>query len=228
MTRPTAAPRVTSARRRTSGRTHPDYITIARHETYDKRAIRKLYDSRLSDGEICVEDGNRYRRKHAYTSDLAYDPHLEAAARRYAEQLFPRVFNAYLRSGWRNKLPVKHDPNNHRNMWGENILIMSRDWKYKQKDVGDLIYYCRKANYLWYDEIKDYDWGRGLTRNGKQIGHFTQMVWQKTERVGYAVVTRKDPYKRNHNVIFALLVAKYQRPGNYIGQVVHNIGRVVT
>lgn len=204
----------------------PEYITIDSRESYDSRATRKLFDSGLSDAEICVEDGNRYRRKHAHTKDLTYDPSLEAEARRYAKRLFPRVFNAYLRTGWRQTLPVVHDPANRRNRWGENILIMSLDWKGK-KEVGDLLYYCRKSNELWYDEIRDYDWRRGGSRNGAKIGHYTQMVWRNTQRVGYAVVTRRNPYKRGRNEIFALLVAKYQRPGNIRGQIIKNVGRVV-
>ena len=225
--RPTVPRRrpVPRRRRPKQGLGPEDYLKIDGNESYDGRATRRQFDSRLTDGEICVEDGNRYRRKHSRTKDLVYDQSLADAAQRYAQKLFPSVFNAYLRTGWRGTLPVVHDPDNRRYRWGENILIMSFDWKYK-KEIGDLVYYCRKANKLWYDEIKDYDWARGWSRNGKQIGHYTQMVWRNTERVGYAFVTRRDPYKRNRNVIFALLVAKYQRPGNIRGQIIKNVGRV--
>ena len=80
---------------------------------------------------------------------------------------------------------------------------------------------------LRYNEINNYDWSKGWTHNGKAIHHFTQMVWKNTKRVGYAVVTHKNPYKRHNNIIFALLVAKYKAPGNIYGQFVHNVGRVV-
>ena len=42
---------------------------------------------------------------------------------------------------------------------------------------------------LWYDEIKDYDYNdvTGISHNGKDVGHFTQLVWAATTDVGCAV-----------------------------------------
>lgn len=30
----------------------------------------------------------------------------------------------------------------------------------------------------WYDEIKDFNWDTGKSKNGKPVGHFTQVVWK--------------------------------------------------
>ena len=76
-----------------------------------------------------------------------------------------------------------------------------------------------------YEEINNYDWSIGWSRNGKKIGHYTQMVWQSTRRVGYAVITRTDPLQPN--VVFAMLIAKYHKNGNIIGRVLQNIGKNV-
>ncbi|AGO10815.1 AaceriAFR700Wp [[Ashbya] aceris (nom. inval.)] len=42
----------------------------------------------------------------------------------------------------------------------------------------------------WYNEIEDYDYNNitGIYHDGKQVGHFTQVVWAKSEEVGCAVV----------------------------------------
>ena len=98
--------------------------------------------------EICVDDANRYRRNHVNTPDLVHDSSLAISARRYAESLFPRVFHAYLRDGWKKPLPVVHDPHNRRYRWGENIFVMSSDRRRRDK-AGDLTFYCRKANFHW-------------------------------------------------------------------------------
>jgi hypothetical protein len=45
----------------------------------------------------------------------------------------------------------------------------------------------------WYDEIKDYTWPQtfGASRsNGGVVGHFTQVVWKETTKVGCGKHTR--------------------------------------
>ncbi len=36
----------------------------------------------------------------------------------------------------------------------------------------------------WVDEQKDYDYNTGKSKNGKAVGHFTQVVWKKATKVG--------------------------------------------
>ena len=42
----------------------------------------------------------------------------------------------------------------------------------------------------WYNEIEDYDYNDidGIYHRGKAVGHFTQLVWAKSQEVGCAVV----------------------------------------
>ena len=61
----------------------------------------------------------------------------------------------------------------------------------------------------WYEEIKDYDFKKGDTKNGRGIGHFTQLVWKGTNRVGMGVAMNSQ------NNVF--IVANYYYGGNIDG-----------
>lgn len=46
----------------------------------------------------------------------------------------------------------------------------------------------------WYDEIRDYDYDAGKSRNGANVGHFLQMMWDDVKKVGCAVHTCSDGF----------------------------------
>jgi pathogenesis-related protein 1 len=67
-----------------------------------------------------------------------------------------------------------------------------------------------EASRSWYSEIRDF---RNVTLEGNnwyKTGHYSQMVWRNTQRVGMAAVTCP-----NGSVI---IVANYDPPGNYMGE----------
>ena len=41
-----------------------------------------------------------------------------------------------------------------------------------------------------YDEIKDYDFSKGDSKNGGVVGHFTQLVWKGTSQLGMGVANQ--------------------------------------
>jgi hypothetical protein len=47
-------------------------------------------------------------------------------------------------------------------------------------------------------------------------GHFTQLVWKNTERVGAGIAYNSDRTK-------VYVVAQYSPPGNYLGQFEENV-----
>ncbi|VDN38391.1 unnamed protein product [Dibothriocephalus latus] len=62
-----------------------------------------------------------------------------------------------------------------------------------------------EATYAWYNEGLNYD----FNENGDQgFGHFTQIVWRGTEKVGFGMARSKD--KKS-----LYIVARYFPPGNY-------------
>jgi uncharacterized protein YkwD len=44
----------------------------------------------------------------------------------------------------------------------------------------------------WYSEIFDYDFKKGKSKNGKVVGHFTQLVWKGTTQLGIGVAKNKQ------------------------------------
>ena len=42
-----------------------------------------------------------------------------------------------------------------------------------------------------YEEEPHYDYNKGASKDGEDIGHFTAMVWKCTKEVGYAYTTGK-------------------------------------
>lgn len=134
---------------------------------------------------------------------LELDDALSKTAQAYAEYLAAN-----------NKF--EHSKNGH----GENLYMMSSSasltnlagsknnylkWKYSHFDfcLGD------KATQSWYNEIKDYDFNKpGFS--GK-VGHFTQVVWKNSKKLGVGIAFANDGRK-------AVVVANYSPPGNYLGQ----------
>jgi pathogenesis-related protein 1 len=61
----------------------------------------------------------------------------------------------------------------------------------------------------WYAEKKQYTY-RKFRMGGPDVGHYTQLVWRNTKKVGMGIAKSSD------GVIF--IVANYYPAGNYIGQ----------
>ncbi len=67
-----------------------------------------------------------------------------------------------------------------------------------------------EASKAWYGEIKDFR-NQALEGNSwYKTGHYSQMVWRNTQRVGMAAVGCP-----NGSVI---IIANYDPPGNYMGE----------
>ncbi len=74
----------------------------------------------------------------------------------------------------------------------------------------------------WYDEMNDYDFRSGASKNGGVIGHFTQLVWKQSTEVGCAFNSNcNNMFGGMNNVV---VVCRYSPPGNYMGQYVQNVG----
>jgi pathogenesis-related protein 1 len=72
------------------------------------------------------------------------------------------------------------------------------------------IYDALYASKVWYSEIKNYDHSLSAEMGYNKAGHYTQMIWSKTKKLGIGMATCK-----NGNII---IVGNYDPPGNYIGE----------
>ncbi|XP_057547008.1 pathogenesis-related protein PR-1 type-like [Amaranthus tricolor] len=63
---------------------------------------------------------------------------------------------------------------------------------------------------LWINEKLSYDYGTNSCTNGEQCGHYTQIVWRDSKRLGCARVLCQNGG--------AFVTCNYYPPGNYIGE----------
>ncbi|KAM3602718.1 uncharacterized protein V6R79_009526 [Siganus canaliculatus] len=101
---------------------------------------------------------------------------------------------------WANTCSMNHSPKSARTIrssgCGENLYMAS--WKNSWSN----------AIQAWYDEIKDWRYGVGSI-NGGVVGHFTQVVWYRSNEVGCAMAhCPNSRYKYFY-------VCQYCPPGNY-------------
>ena len=73
----------------------------------------------------------------------------------------------------------------------------------------------------WAGEESDYNWSNADF--SEQTGHFTQLVWQNTTRVGCGAAHCNG---QGENAAFGwFMVCEYDPPGNVIGQFQYNVGK---
>ena len=70
----------------------------------------------------------------------------------------------------------------------------------------------------WAGEVKDYDYTSNTCASGQQCGHYTQIVWATTLRVGCAhqICNANSPFACQSS--WDYFVCDYEPPGNYVGQ----------
>ncbi|GIX80528.1 golgi-associated plant pathogenesis-related protein 1 [Caerostris darwini] len=139
--------------------------------------------------EDCLKKHNEYRTKHGV-------PKLELSDE----------ICAYARE-WANHLAAV-DSFKHRTerKYGENIFMK---WSSDPNHVvsGDA------AVESWYSEIKDHTFGQ--EPRSLKSGHFTQVIWKDSKRMGVAWAKSKTGK--------ILVVANYEPAGNFVGRFSENV-----
>jgi hypothetical protein len=137
-----------------------------------------------------LQSHNELRRLH-YTDPLEYDSELSKNAQKYAE------FLVSIGS------------------------LQSSDCLINGKEVGESLAYTgghaltgTDMTNMWYEENRDYDFKTSTTKPGKVAGHFTQLVWKDTKRVGFGLAQKNNAY---------YAVAYYHPPGNVEGKYKQNV-----
>lgn len=107
---------------------------------------------------------------------------------------------AELAADWARKLKQKNCGFEHRpnNKAGENLFKGTSGY-YTAKDVVD----------AWAGEKADYNYNKNKCKPGKMCGHYTQIVWQTTTKVGCAKIECDG---------FDIWVCNYDPPGNWVGE----------
>ena len=144
---------------------------------------------------------NYYRKYHQAGPMVLTEP-LNNFAQKYAETLAARGNMEHSKDSDRDKI--------YGDWTGENLY-------YFWTSARDLTITGANAVDSWYDEIKDYDFAKGRSKNGGVVGHFTALVWKGSNQLGMGVA------RSSQNKVF--VVANYHPGGNMIGEEVKNVLR---
>ena len=154
---------------------------------------------------------NKYRAEVS-VPPLTWSNELARSAMAYAKML--KAESDYL-----NKIPMRHSDQQLRPGSGENLA-----WRLVRSTSSDIWGRTLLASPStiakdWGDEKYHYDYQSNSCRRGEQCGHYTQMIWESTRKVGCA---RVEQNFRDKGVYTArkeeLWVCHYHPAGNWRGR----------
>ncbi|RKH16220.1 hypothetical protein D7Y13_19175 [Corallococcus praedator] len=147
----------------------------------------------------------------AFATDMleAHNAARAAAQPTPAPALAPLVWDATVEETarkWADNCKFEH--NQGRGNAGENLAASSPDNLTTKAVVKG-----------WDDEKSDYDYAKNACASGKVCGHYTQVVWRNTTRLGcaYKRCTTNSPFGGSFPT-WDFWVCNYAPPGNYVGQ----------
>ena len=147
------------------------------------------------DREAIVAAHNKWRAQVG-VGELSYSPELEVSAQAWADNLKKtdhcqmRHSKPYGRYG--------------ENLYWASALVWSDGRRELQKVPSD------KPVDSWGSEISDYNYAKNSCKSGKMCGHYTQMVWRTSTKVGCAFAVCEDSQEQ-------VWVCQYQPAGNWVG-----------
>jgi len=132
--------------------------------------------------QMHLDKHNEYRAAHG-AEPLVYDEQLAIASQQWSQT------QSDADNMW-------HDPDN---QFGENLAMY---WNSNSAAMTQMNEYTTHATDAWYNEVTDpgYDFNTPGSQSG--TGHFTQVVWKGSQRLGCGVVGKYT-------------TCRYDPPGNY-------------
>ncbi|CAF2993751.1 unnamed protein product [Rotaria sp. Silwood2] len=156
-----------------------EYLSVKQRETpIFTEAHRKFQNDSL-------DIHNTLRTRHC-VPPLILDEEINIRAQIYAEQL-AKMNGSLIHSTDR------------RGLYGENLYAVTRKTRITNLSAA-------KVTLTWYAEIEFYDYDKPGYKTS--TGHFSQIVWKDTERLGVGYATAREGLKM-------YVVAQYGPPGNY-------------
>ena len=103
---------------------------------------------------------------------------------------------------------------------GEWIAFLASDGCYLEHDYsssyGENLYWssfsatAEDVVQAWVSEVQFYDYDSNTCAPGKMCGHYTQVVWEDTKRVGCELISCPDSSE--------IWMCVYDPPGNWVGE----------
>ena len=142
-----------------------------------------------------VESHNKWRDEVGVKEKLGYSSELAASAQDWANQLKKD-----------NQCKMQHSS---AKGYGENLYWASAvKWSDGRKEIQKVT--PKRVVDSWGNEKADYDYASNRCKPGKMCGHYTQVVWKDTRKVGCAVAVCEDTLQQ-------VWVCHYQPAGNWVG-----------
>jgi pathogenesis-related protein 1 len=105
-----------------------------------------------------------------------------------------------------NRCNMRHRPPSSKH--GENLFWASpMEWSDGKNELQAIS--SRRVVEDWASEEKFYNYQRNSCQRGQMCGHYTQIVWRDTKKVGCAVAVCSDKSQ--------IWVCNYSPAGNYVG-----------
>ena len=147
------------------------------------------------DSAAIVAAHNKWRAQVG-VGKLSYSPALAASSQAWADNLKQS-----------NQCRMRHSSPDGK--YGENLYWASAVvWSDGRRELQKVP--SAKPVDSWGSEIHDYDYASNSCKPGKMCGHYTQMVWKTSTRVGCAIAVCEDSREQ-------VWVCQYQPAGNVVG-----------
>jgi len=149
----------------------------------------------MVDSETIVATHNKWRAKVG-AGKLSYSTELAVSAQAWADHLKQT-----------NQCKMRHSSPEGR--YGENLFWASAMiWDDGRRELQKV----SSADPVdsWGSEKLDYNYASNSCKPGKMCGHYTQMVWKTSARVGCAMAVCEDSREQ-------VWVCQYQPAGNIVG-----------
>lgn len=139
---------------------------------------------------------NKWRAAAGISEKLSYSPELAASAQAWADKLKQN-----------NHCKMRHSEP--QGKYGENLYWASAiNWSDGRKELQKMS--PTQVVDSWGSEKADYNYAKNSCAQGKMCGHYTQVVWRTTRKVGCAVAVCGDSQEQ-------VWVCQYQPAGNLVG-----------
>lgn len=147
------------------------------------------------DGAVMLAAHNQWRAQVG-VGPLSYSPELAASAQAWADELKQS-----------NHCRMRHSQPQGR--YGENLFWASAlVWSDGRRELSQVP--AKQPVDSWGSERADYNHTNNSCRPGKVCGHYTQLVWKTSTRVGCAKAVCEDSREQ-------VWVCHYQPAGNVVG-----------
>ena len=140
---------------------------------------------------------NKLRAEVGVTKKLTYSKALAVSAQAWAEHLKQT-----------NACKMRHSAPDGK--YGENLFWASAvSWTDGRKDLQKVS--SKQVVEDWGSEKADYDYASNTCADGKMCGHYTQIIWRNTTKVGCGVAVCEDTQEQ-------VWACQYQPAGNWVGK----------